>query len=68
MSKRLVDIDDGMLRAAQGALGTRTIKETVNEALSRAVAAEARGRMLRRLRAGGLPDLRDPDVMAGAWR
>jgi len=31
--KRLVDIDDDALRAAQAELGTETIKDTVNEAL-----------------------------------
>ena len=33
MTKRLVDIDDAALRAAQLRLGTTTIKETVNRAL-----------------------------------
>lgn len=33
MSKRLVDIDDASLEAAQAELGTVTIKATVNEAL-----------------------------------
>ena len=33
MSKHLVDIDEGALRAARSELGTRTIKETVNRAL-----------------------------------
>jgi len=36
MSKRLVDIDDSLLEAAQAELGTATIKATVNEALRRA--------------------------------
>jgi Arc/MetJ family transcription regulator len=36
MSKRLVDIDDAALEAAQAELGTATIKATVNEALRRA--------------------------------
>ena len=33
MTKRLVDIDDEALLAAQAELGTSTMKETVNEAL-----------------------------------
>ena len=37
MSKHLVDIDDDALAAARAELGTRTIKDTVNEALRRAV-------------------------------
>ena len=36
MSKRLVDIDEKVLAAARAELGTRTLKDTVNEALRRA--------------------------------
>ncbi len=68
MTKRLVDIDDQVLNDARGVLGTQTIKDTVGEALRRAVAAEARRRHVDYLAGGGLPDLGDPEVMAGAWR
>jgi Arc/MetJ family transcription regulator len=34
MSKHLVDIDETAFRAARAELGTHTIKETVNRALS----------------------------------
>jgi Arc/MetJ family transcription regulator len=43
MSKRLVDIDDSVLEAAQAELGTATIKATVNEALRRAGEGRAEG-------------------------
>lgn len=33
MTKRLIDVDDDALDAARSRLGTRTIKDTVNEAL-----------------------------------
>jgi Arc/MetJ family transcription regulator len=36
MAKHLVDLDEEALRAAQVELGTRTIKDTVNQALRRA--------------------------------
>lgn len=36
MAKHLVDIDEHALRAARAELGTRTIRDTVNEALTRA--------------------------------
>ena len=36
VTKRLVDIDEEALVAAQAELGTSTMKETVNEALRRA--------------------------------
>lgn len=68
MTKRLVDIDDDVLDAARTALGTRTLKETVNRALRDASDAAARRRFLERVSDGGLPDLRDPAVMADAWR
>lgn len=35
MAKRLVDIDEEALAAAQAELGTSTMKDTVNEALRR---------------------------------
>jgi Arc/MetJ family transcription regulator len=41
MTKRLVDIDDGSLRAAQRRLRTRTIKDTVNRALREAAGQES---------------------------
>ena len=70
MTKRLVDIDDEVLAAARAALGTSTLKETVNTALEeaadtarrRAVTPETLQRFAELAR-----DLRDPDVMARAW-
>jgi Arc/MetJ family transcription regulator len=38
VTKRLIDVDDVALDAARAELGTRTIKDTVNEALRRAAA------------------------------
>lgn len=68
MTKRLVDIDDAALGAAREALGTRTIKDTVDVALREASALAARRRHLDRFRTDGLPDLRDAEVMGSAWR
>ncbi|MDQ3431237.1 MAG: hypothetical protein M3467_03260 [Actinomycetota bacterium] len=36
MAKHLIDLDEDKLGAARAELGTRTIKDTVNEALRRA--------------------------------
>lgn len=36
VTKRLIDVDDDALDAARAQLGTRTIKDTVNEALRQA--------------------------------
>ncbi len=64
MAKHLVDIDEAALSAARAQLGTRTIRDTVNEALNRAAgrrAAEVR-RSLDRLASLELDDRDD------AWR
>jgi len=64
VTKRLIDVDDHALDAARARLGTRTIKDTVNEALR--LAAEEReaqlGHALDVLAGAGLQD-RD-----AAWR
>jgi len=39
MTKRLVDVDDEALAAARARLGTKTIKDTVNQALREAADA-----------------------------
>jgi Arc/MetJ family transcription regulator len=64
MTKRLVDIDDTALRAAQAELGTATIKETVNTAL-RAVSGERRDAAKRRLDTLAQTDLAPREK---AWR
>ena len=64
MTKRLVDIDDRTLRAAQRRLQTRTIKETVNVAL-RAAAGTEKSRIKRALDDLGRASLEDRET---AWR
>lgn len=68
MTKRLVDIDDELLDEAREALGTDTMKATVNAALQR-VSDETilRRHAIRLMTMEGL-DLDDPEVMKGAWR
>lgn len=68
MTKRLIDIDDDLLRKARRTLGTQTMKDTVNQALAEAVKAQLRRRHALRLISGDGTDLGDDDVMAGAWR
>lgn len=41
MAKHLVDIDEQALSAARAELGTQTIRDTVNEALTRAAGRRA---------------------------
>ena len=68
MSKRLVDIDDGLLEEATAILGACTMKETVNRSLEAVVLAARRHRHADRLSEMRDLDLADPAVMAGAWR
>jgi len=64
MGKRLVDIDDSVLEAAQAELGTATIKATVNEALRLAGAGRADG-----IRAAlDVLAAASPSDRADAWR
>ena len=64
MTKRLIDVDDDALDAARAQLGTRTIKDTVNEALREA--ARRRSTEL----TNALSALADTDLddRSAAWR
>lgn len=68
MSKRLVDIEDGLLDEASSILGASTMKETVNRSLENVVLADRRRRHAERLQEMRGIDLDDPVVMSGAWR
>ncbi|MDA8370809.1 MAG: type II toxin-antitoxin system VapB family antitoxin [Nocardiopsaceae bacterium] len=68
MSKTLVDIDDELLADAQAALGTRTKKDTITQALRNAVAEQMRRAEFEFWAQGGTQDLADPAVMDEAWR
>lgn len=70
MAKRLVEIDDAVLAEARRALGTVTIKDTVNTALDQAAkAARRRAVSIEDLQSVGglLGDLGDQEIMARAW-
>lgn len=68
MAKRLIDIDDDLLRKARETLGTGTMKDTVNQALAEVARAELRRRHAARLISGDGTDLGHDDIMAKAWR
>jgi Arc/MetJ family transcription regulator len=68
MTKRLIDIDDDLLTEASELLGTSTMKDTVNRALSEVSAAVVRRRHADRLVTMEGIDLNDEAVMARAWR
>jgi Arc/MetJ family transcription regulator len=60
-----LDIDDEMLAQAREILGTRGVKDTVDEALREIVRIEAGKRLIARLKEN--EDLADPQIMAQAW-
>ncbi len=68
MTKRLVDIDDALLREASTVVGASTMKEAVNRSLESVVLAAKRREHAARLAAMRGLDLDDPKVMSGAWR
>ena len=68
MTKRLIDIDDDLLREAKRVLHEDTMRATVNAALGEVVNAELRRRHVDRLVSGEGTDLADATVMDGAWR
>lgn len=70
MTKRLVDIDDEILDEARRALGTTTLKETVNEALRGTVERHQRRPITKEdieRFVEASEDLRNPEIMAKAW-
>lgn len=71
MTKRLVDMDDDLLNAAQAVAGERTIKGTVKMALELLVSEQQRTERDLHERwselGDALADLQDDDVMGRAW-
>ena len=60
-----LDIDENMLAKAREILGTRGIKDTVDEALREVVRREAGRWLIARLKEN--EDLANPEIMAKAW-
>ncbi len=68
MTKRLIDLDDGLLEDAQRELGTSGVSDTVRVALRQAAASSARARQVQWLAEGGLSGLTEADQRAAVWR
>ena len=68
VTKKLVDIDDDVLREASRVLGAPTMKATVNQALVEVVRLANRRAHAERLATMRDLDLADDDVMTQAWR
>lgn len=68
MSKTSVELDDQKVAQVKAALGTRTLRDTIDGAFDAVLAGLARQRLVDRLqRMDGL-QLDDPTVMERAWR
>lgn len=68
MTKRLIELDDDLLDAAQRELNTAGVSDTVRTALKQAAHAAARARQVDWLRDGGLEPLAEPEARATVWR
>ena len=68
VTKRLIDLDDELLAAAQRELNTTGVSDTVRAALRQAASAAARARQVAWLREGGLETMADPAQRADVWR
>lgn len=68
MSKTSVEVNDQKVEQVKAALGTRTLKDTIDGAFDAVLSGIARQRLIGRLRQMDGLDLDDPAVMEGAWR
>jgi Arc/MetJ family transcription regulator len=66
--KTSFEIDPAKVAAAKEALGTKTLTETVDAALSEVVMLRQRKTLLELLFRPGALALDDPEAMSGAWR
>ena len=68
MPKRLIDLDDELLAAAQRELSTTGVSDTVRTALQQVAATSARARQIDWLEQGGLESMANPDERGEVWR
>ncbi len=68
MTKRLVELDDDLLAAAQRELNTTGVSDTIRLALQQAAAKSARARQITWLRGGGLEDMATAENRGEVWR
>lgn len=66
--KTSFEIDPAKVEAAGEILGTKTLTDTVDAALSEVVRLRQRKTLLELLFRPGALALDDPDTMSGAWR
>lgn len=68
VTKRLIDLDDALLSAAQRELKTSGVTDTVRLALELAAARSARDDEVAWLRSGGLAEMANADRRDAVWR
>jgi Arc/MetJ family transcription regulator len=68
MRKTTIEINEELLERVRGALGTTTLKETVDEAFREVLRERARREEVDALSTMRGMDLDADDIMAGAWR
>jgi hypothetical protein len=66
--KTSFEIDTAKVAAARELLGTTTLTDTVDAALSEVIKLRQRKTLVELLFRPGALELDDPDVMSGAWR
>jgi len=66
--KTSFEIDTVKVAAAKDILGTKTLTDTVDAALSEVVKLRQREKLLELLDTPGAFELDNPEVMRGAWR
>lgn len=66
--KTSFEVDSAKVDAAKEVLGTKTLTETVDAALSEVVRLRQRKTLVELLFRPGALELDDQDVMSGAWR
>ncbi|HET6831919.1 MAG TPA: type II toxin-antitoxin system VapB family antitoxin [Solirubrobacterales bacterium] len=67
MSKTSIEIDESKLGAVREILGTGSMRETVDAALSEVIDRRRRERLVEQLASERI-ELRRPDVIDAAWR
>lgn len=68
MTKRLIELDDDLLAAAQFEMGTTGVSDTVRAALRHAAATSARAREIQWLTSGGMEQMTEKDARDEVWR
>ncbi len=66
--KTSFEVDTAKVDAAKEVLGTKTLTDTVDAALSEVVKLRQRKTLVELLFRPGALELDDPDVMSSAWR